>query len=222
MATAVLFGASGLIGGKLLPLLVEDSRYDKVRLVGRRALGLAGGKVEEHVVDCANPAPELVGADNVFCCVGTTIKKAGSEDAFRVVDHDYPLALARAAHKAGAGRFLVVTAVGADPKSGVFYNRVKGELETALREISFPRGLRIFHPSMLLGERSESRPAEAVGKAVMGALRFAFAGPLKRYRAIDGADVARALHTAAALPDGDPIVVYEGESLFALTRPDRQ
>ena len=214
MATAVLFGASGLIGSQLLPLLRDDPRYERVRLLGRRALGLGGGKVEEHVVDCAAPPRELAAADDVFCCVGTTIKKAGSEEAFRTVDFAYPLALARAG--GGAGRFGVVTAVGADAHSGIFYNRVKGELEAALRQLTFARGLRIFRPSMLLGARDESRPAEAMGKAMMGALRFAFAGPLARYRAISGADVARAMHRAAAIEGGEAVVVYEGRSLFEL------
>ncbi len=108
-----------------------------------------------------------------------------------------------------------MTAVGADPGSAIFYNRVKGETEAALRELGFPGGLSIVRPSMLLGERGESRPAERFGMAVMKATRPLFAGGLARYRAIDAAAVARAMH-AAASRDGSGAKAYEGRELFAL------
>ncbi|HEY4120613.1 MAG TPA: NAD(P)H-binding protein [Byssovorax sp.] len=216
--SCLLVGASGLVGGHLLALLLADADCASVNSLGRRALGVEAPKLTEVVTDFEDPAALAAHArvDEVYCALGTTIKKAGSEAAFRKVDFDYPLAVARAAVAAGAHRYSIVTAVGADAKSSIFYNRVKGELEDALRELPFPGGVFAFRPSMLLGDRSESRPAERVGKAVMSATRGLFAFGLKRYRAIDATDVARAMWAARAEPDGSR--VYEGAPLFALAR----
>jgi uncharacterized protein YbjT (DUF2867 family) len=223
MATraGVLLGASGLVGGHLLHLLAGDPSYAQITLLTRRRLGLDGGKVREAVIDFERPETfraHLAG-DDVFCCLGTTIKKAGSEDAFRKVDFDAPLAVAREARAAGALQFLVVTAVGADAKSRIFYSRVKGELENALGALGFPRGLRIFRPSLIVGERGERRPAERMIMAVMGSTRSLFVGGLARYRAVDAIDVARAMHAAAAQEaEKGGTHIYEGETLFALAR----
>jgi uncharacterized protein YbjT (DUF2867 family) len=213
--SAVLLGASGLVGGQLLRLLAETPSYSAVTLLTRRPLGLDGGKVSEAVIDFERPESlrSYLAVDDVFCCLGTTMKKAGSREAFRKVDLEAPVAVARAARAAKARQFLVVTAVGADPKSRVFYNRVKGEAEEALR-VEFPYGLKIFRPSMLVGERAESRPAERVAMAVMRATRPVFVGGLARYRAIEAADVARAMLRAATRESGIGVQVYEGERLF--------
>ena len=219
--SALVAGASGLVGRRLLARLVADASYGRVTAVTRRPLGLGGAKVNEVVVDFDRPET-LAGhaaADDVFCCLGTTIRKAGSEAAFRKVDLDAPLAVARAARDAGAGHYLIVTAVGADPKSGVFYNRVKGEAEAGLRALAFPGGLKIVRPSLLMGERSERRPAERAAMAVMRATRPLFVGGLARYRAIDADDVAAAMVQAArdaSTGGADATRVYEGASLFAL------
>jgi uncharacterized protein YbjT (DUF2867 family) len=215
----VVLGGSGLVGGHLLARLSADDFYDDVRVFTRRALSLSLPKVREIIIDFTDPATyrEHVGVRDVFCCLGTTIKKAGSQEAFRQVDFDAPVNVARASRDAGAARYLLVSAVGADSKSSVFYNRVKGETEAALRELAFPRGLSIFHPSILLGERAEVRPAERVAAALMSATRPLFQGALARYRAIDAADVALAM-LAASKRDEPGVVVYEGASLFALIR----
>jgi uncharacterized protein YbjT (DUF2867 family) len=221
MATrsAVVLGASGLVGGHLLRLLREDSAYSTATLLTRRKLGFEGGKVREEVVDFEQPHTfrAFVAVDDIFCCLGTTMKKAGSEEAFRKVDFEAPLAVARAARAQGAGQYLIVTAVGADPKSRVFYSRVKGEVESALRVLEFPRGLKIFRPSMLVGDRAEPRPAERMAMAVMRATRPVFVGAMARYRAIDASDVARAMIRAATQePAATAVELYEGERLFAL------
>ncbi len=199
-------------------MLTGAPSYSVVTLLTRRALGLGGGKVREEVIDFERPDTfrSVVGVDDVFCCLGTTIKKAGSQDAFRKVDFEAPVAVAREARAAGAGRYLIVTAVGADPRSRIFYNRVKGETEEALRALEFPRGLRVFHPSLIVGERGERRPAERAAMAVMRATRPLFIGGLSRYRAIDAADVARAMLRVASEDAGSGVEVYEGERLFAL------
>lgn len=215
--TCLIVGATGMVGGHLLALLLDDPEYGSVTVLTRRPLGRADPKLVEHVVDFDDPASYRAhaGVDDVFCCLGTTIKKAGSREAFRRVDLEYPLAVARAAVEAGAGQYLIVTAVGADPGSRIFYNRVKGEVEASLRALPFLRGVKIFRPSMLLGERGEHRPAERVGVALMSLTAPLFVGGLKAYRAIEGSRVARAMWTAAKRePEGTR--VYEGESLFAL------
>lgn len=216
----VLLGASGLVGGKLLRRVSEAATYASVAVLTRRPLGVAAGKVREHVVDFDRPETfrEHVAVDDVFCCLGTTIKKAGSRAAFRKVDLEAPLAVAKAARDAGATRYIIVTAVGASPKSGVFYNRVKGEVEAGLRALKFPRGVKILHPSLIMGERAERRAAESVAMTLMGATRGLFVGSLERYRAIDADDVAAAMVGAASDPSTDD-AVYEGARLFeAVTR----
>src|SRR5580704_4075300 len=209
----VLLGATGLVGGRLLELLAAEAAYSRGTLLGRRAVGLARQNVRELVVDLERPETfrEHLAVDDVFCCLGTTIKKAGSQEAFRKVDCDIPAAVGREAKTAGARQFHIVTAVGADAKSGVFYNRVKGDVEAALTALAFPGGLKIFRPSLIVGERAERRPAERLAMALMTATRPLFAGSLTRYRAIDAVDVARAMRRAALSGPAVPgVEVYEG------------
>jgi uncharacterized protein YbjT (DUF2867 family) len=189
--TAVVAGASGLVGSHLLDALLEDSRYRQVHSLGRRPLPKQHPKLVQHTVDFARLGDEtLPPVDEAFCCLGTTIKKAGSQEAFRAVDHDAVLAFAKAAKQAGARSFLVVTALGADPRSRVFYNRVKGEVQEALKTVGF-ESLVILQPSLLLGERNESRPGE---RAAIVASRVL--APLLRplaSRPIEAHTVARAM-----------------------------
>jgi uncharacterized protein YbjT (DUF2867 family) len=215
--SALLLGASGLVGSELLRLLAADPFYEKVRAIVRRPLESTPDGATVGVVDFDRPETyaEQLAVDDVFCCLGTTIKKAGSREAFRRVDFEIPLSVARDSRAAGATQYLVVTAVGADATSRVFYSSVKGDVEAALREIDFPRGLKIFRPSLLLGDRAESRPGERAASVVMRATRGLFAGPLARYRAIEAADVARAM-LRAAKSESRGVEVYEGEGLFGL------
>jgi uncharacterized protein YbjT (DUF2867 family) len=219
--SAVLLGASGLVGGHLLRLLVDEPAYTEVCVLTRRPLGVEHGKVREAVIDFDNPESYRgrLAVDDLFCCLGTTIKKAGSQRAFRNVDFDAPVAIARAGRSEGARQFVIVTAVGADPKSQVFYSRVKGEAEAALTALDFPKGLKIFRPSMLIGDRVERRPAERIVMAVMRATSGIFVGGMTVYRAIDAADVARAMvHAATREEGGKPVEVYEGKRLFAMAK----
>ena len=152
--------------------------YDRVKALVRRPLDREHPKLEQIVFDYDNPDPEVVEADHVYCCLGTTMKKAGSKEAFRRVDHDYPLQIARLAYRNGARKFALVSAVGANSRSMFYYNRVKGQLEEDLREISF-QAVYILRPSMLLGPRKEKRTGEELGKAVMKPLRFLFPSSMK-------------------------------------------
>jgi uncharacterized protein YbjT (DUF2867 family) len=194
--TAVLAGASGLVGGYCLQLLLDDAYYDKVISVGRRILPVEHPKLTQRVADFdALLDDDLLNVTHVFCCLGTTIRKAGNEAAFRRVDHDYPLALARKAASLRARRFLLVSSVGADPKSGTFYLRVKGELEEGLRALPF-EGLYLFQPSILLGPRQEERPGERTAITLARAFEWTLVAGLRKYRPMPAPVLARAMTAA--------------------------
>lgn len=182
-----LVGATGLVGRQALDVLLADSSFDRVVAWVRRPLGLQHPKLTERIIDFEQGEAAYAGerAEAAVCCLGTTIKVAGSQAKFFRVDHDYPLQFARAALAAGAQRLAVVTAMGASAKSAIFYNRVKGKLEQALRALSFA-SVAIARPSLLIGERSETRLGEKLFAPVSKLLPA-------RYRGIEGKTVARAL-----------------------------
>lgn len=208
MSTVLLAGATGLVGRHCLELLTADTTFRRVVVLTRRPLpgdlpGADDPKIEERVIDFdrlvdtgprsdADPAPppdRALRVDQVICALGTTRRRAGSKERFRQVDLGYPAALARMAVERGARHFLLVSAIGADPASRIFYNRVKGELEETVSALPY-RSVTIVRPSLLLGDREELRLGEELGK------RFAFLAP-RRYRPVHAADVAAALVRAA-------------------------
>lgn len=187
-----LAGATGLVGRSLLSALLADASVAAVHTFGRRAPSLSHPRLTAHVVDFA-ALPVLPPVDEVYLALGTTIKAAGSREAFRAVDFDANLAMARAAHAAGARRAGLVSAIGADASSSVFYSRVKGELEDALRAMNFD-ALVIARPSLLLGDRTAlGQPARPV--EIIWTLPAKWLAPLipAKYRAIPAEDVAHAL-----------------------------
>lgn len=198
--TAVLVGSSGLVGGCCLERLLHDAEYTRVILLVRRNALVRHAKTDERIVnfDELGSVDFEPGAD-VFCALGTTIRKAGSQAEFRKVDLDYPVALAKRAHQLGAQRFLVVSSVGADASSSNFYLRTKGEMEQAVRALPF-HAVHIFRPSFLVGERRELRLGEAVGGALAQPLRFLLLGPLRQYRPVEADTVAAAMLAAALGP----------------------
>jgi uncharacterized protein YbjT (DUF2867 family) len=189
--TALVAGASGLVGGLLLEALLESPLYREVCSAGRRELAKQHPRLTQRTVDFSRlEAESLPAAEDAFCCLGTTMKRAGSREAFRAVDFDAVLAFAKAAKRAGARRFLVVTALGADAGSRIFYNRVKGEAEEALRGVGFD-SLVILRPSLLIGERADYRAGEHVAivlSKVLSPLLRPFSG-----RPIEARTVARAM-----------------------------
>jgi uncharacterized protein YbjT (DUF2867 family) len=196
--TALIAGASGLIGSQLLPLLLASDRYAKVVAVGRRPLPIVHPRLEQRILDFDHLEQhrfDLI-ADDVYCCLGTTMRQAGSKKAFYTVDYLYVVKLAALTAGNFAAQLLVVSAMGADEKSRIYYNRVKGEMEQAVSQTPF-RAVHLFRPSLLLGERSEQRAGERLGAALLRVLRPALRGPLRRYRAIEAATVARAMLRAA-------------------------
>lgn len=191
LKTALIVGATGLIGDLLTHRLVESSAYDRVQVLTRKSLGWQHPRLQEVPFDFDHPNGLLVRADDIFCCLGTTIKKAGSKDAFRKVDYQYPLDVARLGLENGASQFAIVTAMGANASSSIFYNQVKGEVERDLAALHYPT-LLIFRPSLLLGNRSEKRLGERIGSGVMRLL-----APLipAKYKAVDAEKVANAMLT---------------------------
>lgn len=188
----LLAGATGLIGREILGLLLGDRAIAQVHTIGRKPPALQNAKLRHHASDLRQ-IPALPALQAVYIALGTTIKVAGSQAAFRAVDHDAVLAVARAAHAAGATRLGLVSAMGADAGSGVFYSRVKGEVEQAIAQIGFQTVV-IARPSLLVGDRATlgqpERRGEIVGEAISRMLR-----PLipANYRAIRASDVAQAL-----------------------------
>lgn len=189
MKTALVVGASGLIGKHLTHKLLASQYYNKVTIIVRKKLAIEHQKLEQLVMDFDNLDASKIVADDIFCCLGTTMKQAGSKDAFYKVDFTYPLNFAKAGLANGTKQFLVITAMGADEKSWIYYNRVKGEIEKALSDLHFPTPI-ILRPSMLAGERENPRMGEKIGKVVMD-----FFAPLipDNYKVIAGEKVAQAM-----------------------------
>lgn len=192
--TAVIFGASGLTGRQVLQKLIQDERYEKIRVFTRSEPDIKSGKLEIIIApleELGRYADQISGND-VFCCLGTTIKKAGSKDNFRKVDFGFPVIIAETASRNGVPNFLIISSIGADPESSNFYLRTKGEVEKAVQEFPF-RKIVILRPSMLLGKRREFRFLEEVGKVIMIPLKFIFVGRLRKYRPVSAETVARAM-----------------------------
>jgi uncharacterized protein YbjT (DUF2867 family) len=219
--TALLAGSTGLVGRELLTLLLADSRYSTVHCVGRHAPGIRHPKLVAHIVSSmADPAQlsALPTVDDVYIALGTTIKVAGSQAAFKAIDYDAVVALAQsniagAATNSGASgmRLGVVSAMGADAKSGVFYNRTKGEMEAALSQLGYA-SVSIARPSMLAGDRASlaqaARPGEQIGLKLMGVVSFLIPA---NYKAIEAEQVAAALHKMVALGASGTRVALSGE-----------
>lgn len=190
-------GGSGLVGRELVRRIVADGAGPGVVALVRRPAGLAGPRCTEVAADFARlDAVRLPRVDTAFCALGTTMAKAGSQEAFREVDLDAVVAFARLARRSGASRFLLVSSLGADPRSRVFYSRVKGEAEEAVKAAGFD-GVALFRPSLLLGEREESRPAERLAAAASGLVSWAMAGPLERWKPVPASSVAAAMLAVA-------------------------
>jgi uncharacterized protein YbjT (DUF2867 family) len=217
--TAVVLGASGLVGGFCLKALVDDADYTRVLTFGRRELPtqMTRAKVTQRIVDLGSlTAENFRGAQDVFSALGTTIRKAGSQEAFRKVDLELPLRAAQEAVKAGVEQFVVVSSVGADPSSKNFYLRTKGELEQELTKLPF-RAIHILRPSLLTGKRPEFRLAESIGIAVAPALDLLTLGGLRRYHSIKAETVGRAM-VGAARQGSAGTFVYEYREIARLGR----
>ncbi|RLQ90373.1 oxidoreductase [Planomicrobium sp. Y74] len=211
--SALIAGATGLTGSKLVEVLLNHPEYYKITVFVRRPLSIEHPKLEQIKVDYyrLDDYKKHLQVDDVFCCLGTTIKKAGSQKAFRRVDYDYPVALAQLAKSAGAKNFLVVSAMGADSRSNIFYNRVKGQMEDSLKKMELP-ALHIFRPSLLLGDRKEFRLGEKAASLISPVLSPLLRGGMKKYKPIQAEQVAKAM-CAAAQTESDGIQVYPSDRI---------
>lgn len=192
--TALLLGATGLVGKHCLKLLLEEPIYTTIHAIGRRPLILEHPKLKQHIIDFAQLGETVaqIHAQDLFCCLGSTMKQAGSERQFRTVDYEFPLLAAQQGLFHGANQFLLVSGMGANPKSPLFYARIKGEIEQAISALPF-QSISILRPSFLLGERQERRMGESLGKVVMKVISPILFGWFRRYRAIEAKIVAAAM-----------------------------
>ena len=201
--TAIVAGASGLVGGHCLRRLLASGLHEHVVAFVRGPLNVTHKRLEQRTVDFERLGrmSAFPRVQDVFCCLGTTMKKAGSEAAFRKVDYEYVVRLAETSRRTGADHFYLVSAIGADPKSRVFYSRVKGEAEDSVAKLAFA-GVHIFRPSFLIGRRLERRLGEAAGIAAARLVSGFFFGPARKYRPIKADTVARAMIVIAR--EGSP------------------
>jgi len=204
--TALIIGGSGLVGKEVIEELIASDKYTEIKTLTRKPLELAHPKLSSILFNFDQPDASVVCADDIFCCLGTTMKKAGSKEAFYRVDYTYPLEIAQLGYQNGTKRFAIVTAMGSDSGSMFYYNRVKGEVEASLRKIGF-EALLIFRPSLLVGNRSESRLGEQIGETLSKLFRPFI--PTK-YRPIEARKVAKAMVTITA-SNVKGTLVYESD-----------
>jgi uncharacterized protein YbjT (DUF2867 family) len=201
---ATIVGATGMIGNYLLEALLKDDYFDTIRIIVRRPYQKTDPKMEVKLVDF-NDAESfklaLEGTDTIFCCIGTTQKNVkGDNSLYRKIDYEIPLKAARFGKEAGCEKFIIITSVGANSHSSTFYLKLKGELENAIHSVGLET-VHIFQPSMLLGERKEQRTAENLLQGSMKIISGLFFGPLRKFRAIHGKKVSRAMLNAAKKND---------------------
>lgn len=216
MKTALIIGATGLVGSELTKNLLNDNRYEKVKVFVRRSTGISNPKLEEHIVDFNNMEAwknELTG-DELYSALGTTIKKAGSKEAQYKIDFDYQYQAAKSASENGVNKYLLVSSIGANSNSKNFYLNIKGNLDRVAQQLSFEQVL-IFRPSILVGERTEKRIGESAGIKIAGLITKIIPA-IKKYRPINASQVAEAMIASANLNLKDKFRIIESEEIFNL------
>lgn len=208
---ALVLGATGLIGKEVVQMLLNSSKYEQVTVLVRKNLLFQHAKLKQVAVnfDELDRYESYFAVDDVYSCLGTTIKKAKTKENFKRVDYDYTLHAAKIAEKQGVKNFLTVTAMGANSKSMFFYNRVKGDVEQELQKLHI-KGIHIFRPSLLLGERQEFRFGEKVAEGITRVFSFLFVGPLRKYKPISGKQVALGMYITA-LQQKPGVHIYESD-----------
>jgi len=216
MATrkALIVGATGLVGGFCLQALLDDPNYSEVIALVRKPILNTHRKLKTVVVKFDDLDPEIsnIHADDVYCCLGTTIKKAGSQDAFKKIDLALVVTVAELMKKLGAEQFLVISALGAEKDSKVFYNRIKGEMESALQELGYSC-IRILRPSLLLGLREEFRLGEKIGVILTPVIKPFLVGSLKKYAPVKADKVAQFMVKVAREEPISGVYIYESNQI---------
>jgi uncharacterized protein YbjT (DUF2867 family) len=214
--SAAVFGATGLVGKEVIAELLDNSNFNKIMAIARKPLSFSDPKFEHiHLAGFSElmDLKEKLKTDVYFCCIGTTIKKAGSQEAFKKVDLDIPLKIAQLAQALSVHSLVIVSSIGANPESSNFYLRTKGEMEENVKKI-FKGNLKFVHPSLLMGNRDEFRFGEKIAIIFMKIFGWLFAGPIKKYRGISARDVARAMIKISGLAHKK--MVYESDEMLEL------
>ncbi len=208
--TAVIIGATGLTGKKLLSYLLNDEQYDCVKVLARKELLLHHPKLEQYCThfDQMEQFTEQLSGHDYYCCLGTTLKKAGSKKQQQIIDRDYPIMFANIASKHKARFFVIISSVGADAKSSNFYLKTKGEMEDGIENSLGSTSVKIFRPGLLLGNRSELRVFEKMGMYIMKIINPFLLGILSKYKAIHIENVAKAMLLATKLNTNNTIFYY--------------
>lgn len=216
MKSAIVIGATGLIGNFITTKLLADDRYEKIKIFVRRTSEINHPKLMEFVIDFERIEDwqNLLTGDELYSALGTTIKKAGSQKVQYNIDFNYQYNVAKAAAQNGIKNYMLVSSLGANPESKNFYLRLKGLLDEKIQQLSFDR-IRIFCPSVLVGKRSEKRFAEHIGIKLAGAVTNLIPA-LKKYRPINAEIVAEAMIKSANQNVNDKIIVYESDKIFLI------
>jgi len=215
--TAIIFGATGLVGSYVLNYLLYDDRYEKIKIFTRKPLNINHSKIEETIIDILNfdSYSDKIKGDDLFCCIGTTRGKAGSKENFKKIDFLVPVKIAEIAYNNGVDNFIVISSIGANHKSKIFYLKVKGMMEEEVKKFKFKK-LFILRPSMLLGKRNEFRLLEEIGKILMRLFGFLMVKQFKKYKGIKASTVARCMinlancTTGKTVIESDEIVLHAG------------
>ncbi|NHM29586.1 NAD(P)H-binding protein [Neobacillus terrae] len=219
--TALILGATGLVGGYLLDDILENNKYERVRIISRSEVLKKHPKLDTYILDLSQmeDVREVFNVSDVFCCLGTTMKNAGSKEAFKKVDLDFPILAAKLAAEEEAEQFLIVSAMGASRNSSFFYNRVKGEMEERVKSFPF-NGVYIFRPSLLLGNRKEFRLGEKTAEVLSIRLPFLFRGNLKKYAPVKAEQVAKFM-AEKAIKGEKGIFIYESDEMNRLQKQEQ-
>lgn len=215
--TALVFGATGLVGSFLVNELAENEIYEKVKVFNRRKQHYTHNKISEIQVDfdkISEYIHEFKGHD-AYCCLGSTLKKAGSKENFFKIDHDLPLEIAKICSTNDVGSFIAISSIGANSGSSNYYLRTKGLMELHIQELDFDQ-LAFVRPSMLVGPRKEFRFGELFGKIIMAPINYLLVGKLKKYRSIHSKTVAKAMIQIANMPMDK--LFYESDELSELAK----
>lgn len=218
MKKAIVYGASGLVGSYILKNLLNNTNYEQVTIVVRKELAIQHPKLKTLIGDF-HSLPNVVkdiDIDEVYIAIGTTKKKTPDQKIYYQIDHDYPVLAAKLAKENGAKSIFLVSSVGANPSSSVFYTKTKGETEQDIIKLNFDHTY-IFRPSMILGDRKENRPLEKVLIGIFKLINPLFMGGLNKYKGIDAENIAKAMVSAANKPN-DKIKILHWEEMTALLK----
>ena len=213
MQSSLIIGATGFVGSYLVQEILNSPTFDSVTALVRKPTFTTHPKLKEIIFDFRDETAieSLEPVNHVFCCLGTTIKTAGSKEAFRFVDYELPLRFANWAESTHAESFSIVTAIGANSDSSIFYNQVKGNVEDEIKTLNIPT-IQIFQPSLIMGSRKEFRLGELIGKGIMAILNPLMIGPGKKYRGIHAQTIAKGMvhHLEKSNPG---ITIFESDKI---------